>query len=241
VSRGKVVFSAALQSGLLAKSEKYSVEVLEATDEKASVRFFRDGKPVGVSTFTIAEAKRAGLTNKQVWQQYPSDLLFARAMTRGIRRFAPDLLVGNAAYTREEVGEDVHEPLGGIPVPPPTPAKKESPTPEPPAGTVTDEQLAGLRAAVQALRMPGEKWKEILARRGVKEGKDLSREQAAEILQKLNHLVAIRQLEEGMKADDKPAASDDDRLVVNVPVVGKGKGKKEVKTEAVGPESKSGQ
>jgi hypothetical protein len=229
VYRNKVVFSAALQTGLLAKSERYSCEVLEATDEKASIRFFRDGKPVGVSTFTIAEAKRAGLASKTVWQHYPSDLLFARAMTRGIRRFAPDLLAGNVSYTREEIGEDTHE---AMPAPPrsrvKTPQKAEAveaTDASPPAegNGVTEQQLKDLRCNKEALQIPADEWKKILAKRGVQSARELTREQAAELLMRLNARITTTLMAEELARQEKAAAKQHrGDLAVDVQTVGKG-------------------
>ena len=57
----------------------------------------------GIERFTIEEAKRAGLIKADsAWLSYPSDLLFARAITRAQRRFAPDVF-GQAVYTEEEL------------------------------------------------------------------------------------------------------------------------------------------
>ena len=55
------------------------------------------GKPI-----TMEDAKRAGLLGKTSWQRYPEDMLFARALSRGARRFCPDAL-GGAIYTPEEL------------------------------------------------------------------------------------------------------------------------------------------
>jgi hypothetical protein len=222
VYRNKVVFSAALQSGLLAKSERYSVEVLEATDEKASIRFFRDGKAVGIGAFTIAEAKRAGLTNKTVWQHYPSDLLFARAMTRGIRRFAPDLLAGNVSYTREEIGEDAHE---AVPAPPGK-KKKADATPTAPtsanANGITEQQLNDLRCAKDLLQIPADEWKKIIAKRGVRSAHELTGAQAQELILKLNARITSGILAEGLaaRAAETNARRNGD-LTVDVQAVGK--------------------
>jgi len=60
----------------------------------------------GAATFTIEEAKTAGLAGKDNWKGYPSDMLFARALTRAQRRYAPDIW-GGSVYTPEEVGADV--------------------------------------------------------------------------------------------------------------------------------------
>ena len=54
-------------------------------------------------------AQAAGLTGKDNWKKYPSDMLFARAISRGARRFAPGIFGGSPVYTPDEMGADVDE------------------------------------------------------------------------------------------------------------------------------------
>ena len=58
------------------------------------------GGTVTVS-WTIAQAKAAGLTGKDVWRQYPRAMLRARVISEGIRTVYPGVSVG--VYTVEEV------------------------------------------------------------------------------------------------------------------------------------------
>lgn len=51
--------------------------------------------------WTIAQAKSAGLTGKDVWKQYPRAMLRARVISEGIRTVYPGVSVG--VYTVEEV------------------------------------------------------------------------------------------------------------------------------------------
>lgn len=50
-----------------------------------------DGEQMTV-VYTWADAERAKLTGKDVWKQNPDDMLWARAVTRLVRRLAPDCL-----------------------------------------------------------------------------------------------------------------------------------------------------
>lgn len=50
--------------------------------------------------------KRAGLTSKDVWKSFPESMLFARALTDGVRTFCPDVMMGHNAYTTEELGAE---------------------------------------------------------------------------------------------------------------------------------------
>jgi hypothetical protein len=49
---------------------------------------------VQLFSFTIEEARRANLTNKKVWKDFPTAMLMARATTRAVRATCPDILLG---------------------------------------------------------------------------------------------------------------------------------------------------
>jgi hypothetical protein len=59
-------------------------------------------------TFTIEDAKTAGLTGKKVWQQYGSSMLKSRAITQCARDACEEALFG-LHYTPEELGAEVDE------------------------------------------------------------------------------------------------------------------------------------
>lgn len=106
----------AMMSGLIAAkvkgSEKYDYSVVEQSAQKCAIQFVnrKTGElyPVEGSTFTREDAIKAGLTSASdksgMYQKYGSDMLFARALTRGARRYCPDLFVGSI-YVPEELGE----------------------------------------------------------------------------------------------------------------------------------------
>lgn len=64
----------------------------------------RDWDSLGTSEFTIEDARRAGLLDKDNWKRYPRSMLFARALTAGARWYTPDLFDG-PAYTPDELDE----------------------------------------------------------------------------------------------------------------------------------------
>lgn len=64
-------------------------------DVITTIKFSRkiDGQVMSVTAeFRFSEAEAAGLTGKDNWKYYYSDMLFWRCCTRGLRRLAPDLL-----------------------------------------------------------------------------------------------------------------------------------------------------
>ena len=52
-------------------------------------------------TWTIQDAKRAGLLGNPTWQKYPKQMLSNRVISEGIRRTYPGVLSG--CYTPEEI------------------------------------------------------------------------------------------------------------------------------------------
>ena len=111
IAAGKPTLGASLVGALIQKSGKYGYTVTEMTDQQVSIDFFEkltnyNGQGVralGVSTFTIQDAQRAKLSGSQTWQQYPRNLLLARAMTNGARWYCPEVF-GGAIYDPEELG-----------------------------------------------------------------------------------------------------------------------------------------
>jgi hypothetical protein len=77
---------------------------IKATNEAATVQIVRADDPEFVYevTWTMADAKRAGLAGKQVWQAYPQSMLRSRAVTECARTACPEALYG-VIYATEEV------------------------------------------------------------------------------------------------------------------------------------------
>ena len=111
IAAGKPTLGAALVGALIQKSGKYGYTVTEMSDTSVSVEFFEklanyNGQGVrnlGTSTFTLQDAQRARLAQSQTWQQYPRNLLLARAITNGARWYCPEVF-GGAIYDPDELG-----------------------------------------------------------------------------------------------------------------------------------------
>lgn len=72
---------------------EYVVE--DVTDTTATCRVKRRGEPEQVRTFTIDDAKKAGLHGKQgPWTQYPKRMMQMRARSWALRDVFPDVLRG---------------------------------------------------------------------------------------------------------------------------------------------------
>jgi len=104
IVEGQTTVRAHLAAAMIRKSEKYDYMINEHTDERCVITYRRktDNVSLGTSIFTWDMAKKAGLANKKVWQQYPQDMLYNRAMSRGARVHCPDIFLG-AVYTEGEL------------------------------------------------------------------------------------------------------------------------------------------
>lgn len=91
---------------LLAIAQSRAGVTWRVTKEDATgceITFSRPGWGETKSSFTKAEAQDAGLLGKTNWKLWPKDMYFARAAGRGIRRIAPDAVLG--LYTKEEMND----------------------------------------------------------------------------------------------------------------------------------------
>lgn len=121
----------AAQSNIIAaqlrRHPNYDYKVTRLDDECCTIQILRrfDGKweVEGEASFTREDAKLAGLDTKDTYKSYPSDMLFARAITRAQRRYAPDVF-GGPVYTPDELNmgdvvESTWQPVVEQPAPQP--------------------------------------------------------------------------------------------------------------------------
>ena len=110
---GSPEYHAGIISAIVKRGGKYDYRILTEPDNNTTciLEWYQAGESVGKSQFTLEEAKKAGLVRSGgAWEHYPSDMLFARALTRGVRRFAPDAFVGMPVYAVGETGDDPARP-----------------------------------------------------------------------------------------------------------------------------------
>lgn len=152
---GKVGMAAELMRSLVLR-EGHEIWPEEINNTRATMAGRRRGQETPTRiTWTMDDAKKAGLTNRRNWQNYPRAMLVARATTELCRLLFPDVIAG-ISYSLEELEDgDVNlgapppEPTGDQPKtstrkapaartrtrkpPAPPPAEPELPGEEPPA------------------------------------------------------------------------------------------------------------
>ena len=109
VVQGRPVLSAA---GMVAVCLRSGVcehfRTVESSDTVATVEVKRRGDPARRVSFSLDDARRAGLAQRDTWKSYPSRMLLARAQAWAAREVFPDLLLG--LYDEDEVVRPVATP-----------------------------------------------------------------------------------------------------------------------------------
>lgn len=113
---GKPALSGNLLAALVKRNGKYDYIVKKMTNQECSICFYESGKEIGISDFTMADAKAAGLDTKDPWKKYPKAMLWNRALSAGVRAFCPDVAV-SPVYVPEELGAEVNEEGDVISIP----------------------------------------------------------------------------------------------------------------------------
>jgi hypothetical protein len=78
------------------------------TDEEVTATFSHPSGGSATITWTFDQARKAGLTNKDNWKNYPRAMLRARVVSEGIRTVFPGVVLG--VYTPEEVQDIPTQP-----------------------------------------------------------------------------------------------------------------------------------
>jgi hypothetical protein len=81
----------------------YDYKVIEHDTDHCRIEFTRDGESQGISEYTMANARDANLANKHPWKASPRNMLFARAMSNGVKWFIPEVLGGLPVYVEGEI------------------------------------------------------------------------------------------------------------------------------------------
>ena len=96
---GKPTIGAGVMAAMVKSSGKYDYRIVEQTEKKCSIDYYQGSEMIGNSTFTIEDAKKAGTKNTD---KFPRNMLFARAMSNGVKWYTPDVFAG-PVYVPEEM------------------------------------------------------------------------------------------------------------------------------------------
>lgn len=99
IIQGKPTIGAGLMASRVKGSGKYNYKVKEHSEKLCSIDFFEAGELIGNSTFTLEDAKKAQTKNLE---KFPKNMLFARALSNGVKWYTPDIFAG-PVYVPEEM------------------------------------------------------------------------------------------------------------------------------------------
>ena len=105
IIQGKPTIGAGVMASCVKGSGKYDYRVVESSEAVCSIDFYQGKEKIGNSTFTIADAKKAGTKNLD---KFPKNMLFARAMSNGVKWYTPDVFSG-PVYVPEEMTAPITE------------------------------------------------------------------------------------------------------------------------------------
>jgi hypothetical protein len=150
VVNGRVGMSAQLMRALVF-ARGHSIRVVECDSERCTLVGIRRGEPDSPGiTWTMADARRAGLVGKGPWREYPRAMLLARATGELCRAVFPDV-IGGMAYTSEEVAD---MDAGAVETPAPAPTRTVRRT-QGKASTSPPPQVEEPRPAAPSPHRPG--------------------------------------------------------------------------------------
>jgi hypothetical protein len=105
IIQGKPTIGAGIMASIVKGSGKYDYRVVESTEKVCSIDFYQGKEKIGNSTFTIEDAKKALTKNLD---KFPKNMLFARAMSNGVKWYTPDVFSG-PVYVPEEMTAPITE------------------------------------------------------------------------------------------------------------------------------------
>jgi hypothetical protein len=104
IVEGKPEIAATTLAGFIKKLPGKDYKVVKHNNDGCSIDFYEDGEKIGNSTFTMEDAQAAGLVrDKSPWQRYPRNMVFARALSNGVKWYMPDVTGGIPVYHEGEV------------------------------------------------------------------------------------------------------------------------------------------
>jgi len=99
IIQGKPTVGAGIMASKVKGSGKYDYKVLKQDETACVLEFFEGKTSLGTSSFTLEDAKKAGTQNIG---KFARNMLFARAISNGVKWFTPDVFLG-PVYVPEEM------------------------------------------------------------------------------------------------------------------------------------------
>jgi hypothetical protein len=138
IIQGKPTIGAGLMAARVKGFGKYDYKVIEHNDKVCSIEYFQGKESIGVSTFTIEDARKAGTKNLD---KFPKNMLFARAMSNGVKWFTPDIYE-MPVYVPEEMAQVTEDVPAQVVETPTSAAPKQR--------TLNDEQFQAMMVKIRA-------------------------------------------------------------------------------------------
>lgn len=117
IIQGKAVLAANLMAAAIKRSGKYDYRVTEHTDAVCVIDFYGGGVKIGSTSFSIEDAKRAGLGGDN-WRKYARAMLFARCISMGYRTHCPDALGAAPVYVEAHGETEIPDDAPAAPAKP---------------------------------------------------------------------------------------------------------------------------
>ena len=98
IINGKPTLGAHLMAAAVKRSGKYNYRVTQHDNNGCVIAFYENGEMIGESSFTKQDAVAAGALdgkNAHTWKKFPRNMMFARAMSNGVRWYCPDIFTGS--------------------------------------------------------------------------------------------------------------------------------------------------
>lgn len=164
VINGKPTLSADIMCAVVKRSPEYGgIKWIEMSDTKAEceiTRILPNGEKETIpSTFTIEDAEKAGLLEKDVWKKYTKRMLKHRCLSYGLKDMFPDLLAG--LYDPEEMESVQSEKTAPTTERNVTPVEEPKKVIEEPKAEVVESELVDER---QKLKYIVEKYEKEMTR-----------------------------------------------------------------------------
>lgn len=99
IIKGKPSIGAGIMASRVKASGKYDYRVVQQDDKSCVIDFYQGKDCIGRSSFTIEDARKAGTQNLE---KFARNMLFARAISNGVKWYCPDVF-SCTVYTPEEL------------------------------------------------------------------------------------------------------------------------------------------